>query len=99
MTLAVMVAYAAPGVAEVVRVTVPEGAKVADAVAASGLVARLQLVEGGLVYAIYGQRADRDTPLMPGDRVELTRPLIVDPKVARRARAARTRAAKAGSRK
>jgi putative ubiquitin-RnfH superfamily antitoxin RatB of RatAB toxin-antitoxin module len=38
-------------------------------------------------YAIFGQRARADTPLRDGDRVELTRPLLADPKDARRRRA------------
>ena len=38
--------------------------------------------------AIFGQRVDGSTPLRDGDRVEITRPLVCDPKVARRARAA-----------
>jgi putative ubiquitin-RnfH superfamily antitoxin RatB of RatAB toxin-antitoxin module len=38
-------------------------------------------------YAIFGQRARADTPLRDGDRVELTRPLVADPKDARRRRA------------
>jgi putative ubiquitin-RnfH superfamily antitoxin RatB of RatAB toxin-antitoxin module len=38
-------------------------------------------------YAIFGQRARADTPLRDGDRVELTRPLVADPKDARRQRA------------
>jgi hypothetical protein len=89
MRLSVAVAFAAPGVALLVDVTLPAGATVADAVAASGLVARCGLPEQALAYAIHGQRADRDTPLVDGDRVEMTRPLIADPKQARHARAAR----------
>jgi len=38
-------------------------------------------------YAIFGQRARADTPLKDGDRIELTRPLVADPKDARRRRA------------
>jgi putative ubiquitin-RnfH superfamily antitoxin RatB of RatAB toxin-antitoxin module len=69
-------------------VTLPAGATVADAVAASGLVARLGLARNAIAFAIYGQRADGAIPLRDGDRVEITRPLIADPKEARRTRAA-----------
>ena len=43
-----------------------------------------------LVAAIefFGQRAEGITPLADGDRVELTRPLVADPKRVRRKRAA-----------
>jgi putative ubiquitin-RnfH superfamily antitoxin RatB of RatAB toxin-antitoxin module len=38
-------------------------------------------------YAIFGQRVDAEAPLRDGDRVELLRPLLADPKEARRQRA------------
>jgi putative ubiquitin-RnfH superfamily antitoxin RatB of RatAB toxin-antitoxin module len=85
--LTVTVAYAAAGIEAVVPVTLPAGATVADAVAASNLVARFDL-PATIAFAIYGQRARPETPLVDGDRVELTRPLIADAKAIRRARAA-----------
>jgi len=87
MSLTVIVAYAAPDCQAIVPVTVPDGATVADAVAASDLVARLGL-PAGIGFAIYGQRARAETPLCDGDRVELTRPLTADAKSIRHARAA-----------
>jgi len=86
-TLAATVAYAAPGVEELVAVTLPVNATVAQAVALSGIVERLQLQGQELEVAIFGQRAQLDTPLANGDRIELTRALIADPKDVRRARA------------
>jgi hypothetical protein len=50
-------------------------------------VARLAL-PATIAYAIHGQRAAPDTPLVEGDRIELTRPLLADAKAARVARAA-----------
>lgn len=82
--------YAAPGVESLAQVELPATAVVADAVAASGLLDRHELDPRTLVYAIYGQRAAASTPLTAGDRVELTRPLVADPKEARRQRAERT---------
>jgi len=87
--LTVTVAYAAPGVETVMTLTIAAGATVADAVAASGVVERLALPSTAIGFAIHGQRADRDTPVADGDRIELTRPLRADPKQVRRARAAR----------
>jgi len=84
----VQVAYAGPEGILVVDVEVPSDASVADALAASGIVAHLDLFEAALSCAIHGQHADRNTPLRPGDRVELLRPLVADAKAARRARAA-----------
>lgn len=87
MTLAVTVAYAAPGVEAIVEVKLPAGATVADAVAASGVAARCGLAPASIGYAIHGQRAVACTPLADGDRVELTRPLAADAREARRTRA------------
>ena len=89
MAIAVTVAYAAPGIESLVRVALPVGAVVADAVALSGLLDRHDLDPRTLGYAIFGERAKPSTPLVDGDRVELTRPLFADPKDARRQRAAR----------
>lgn len=57
------------------------GATVGDALAACGL----DVPEGGEV-GIWGRRAPRSHVLRDGDRVEVCRPLVVDPKVARRER-------------
>ena len=77
------VVMAWPRVAESVRVELPAGACVADAVAAAGW-SGLPEVSG---YAIFGLRAQADALLSDGDRVELLRPLQADPKDARRKRA------------
>ena len=84
----VHVAYVAPGVERLVAVDVAAGATVADAVRASGIAVSGD-VPPDRVYAIFGQRADADTPLRDGDRVDITRPLVCDPKRVRRERAAR----------
>jgi uncharacterized protein len=83
----VVVAYAGPEGDVLENVTVAEGAPLADAVRASGIVERLRLFEAALGYAIFGERASAATPLRAGDRVELLRPLVADPKEARRQRA------------
>ena len=85
--LRVEVAYAATGVESRVALTLAPGSVVADAVAQSALVERLGLDAATLDYAIHGQRATPGTPLADGDRVELLRPLVAEPKAARRARA------------
>jgi putative ubiquitin-RnfH superfamily antitoxin RatB of RatAB toxin-antitoxin module len=87
MTLHVVVAYAAPGVEDIVTLALPDGAKVADALARAAIAERRGLDAEALAPAIFGQRADPATPLADGDRVELTRPLVADAKAARRARA------------
>ena len=86
----VTVVWAAPDVQDLVPVEVERGATLADAVRASGLVDRYALDPQRLRYAIYGRRTEDDALLAAGDRVEILRPLNVDPK------AARVRRAKAG---
>ena len=65
-----------------VLLVLPEGARVGDAIAASGLP--LAGVDG---QAVFGERIATDALLRDGDRVELLRPLQADPKDARRRRA------------
>jgi putative ubiquitin-RnfH superfamily antitoxin RatB of RatAB toxin-antitoxin module len=66
-------------------VAVAAGSTVADAIAASGILAQLPgFVPAGI--GIFGRRVESDTRLRDGDRVELYRPLRIDPKQARRNR-------------
>jgi hypothetical protein len=83
----VEVVYARPGGAQVANVSLPAGATLRDAVAASNLVDDLERYS----FGIFGKRAALDHPLAEGDRVEIYRPLAVDPKEARRVRARKKR--------
>lgn len=89
-TIAVEVVYAVPDRHWSVRLHLPCGATVADALARARLeqqVPGLDLATLGL--GIYGRKASLATVLDDGDRVELLRPLRADPKEARRRRQAR----------
>jgi uncharacterized protein len=83
----VEVCYAEPDRATRIALDLPVGATVAEAVRASGIVERLGPTSAGLTCAVFGRRVESDTTLEEGDRVELLRPLAVDPKQARRLRA------------
>jgi putative ubiquitin-RnfH superfamily antitoxin RatB of RatAB toxin-antitoxin module len=85
----VQVAYADAGGEALVDLDVPDDCTAHDAVARSGILARITAPHDDLGYAIFGRRVDADAPLAPGDRVEITRPLARDAKAARRARAGR----------
>ncbi len=85
--LRVQVAWASLSAQGVVDLALPVGATVGDAVAASNALARAGISEADVAYAIHGETAKAGTPLRDGDRVELTRPLVADPKAVRRARA------------
>lgn len=70
------------------RLALPEGSSVGDALAAA------PLAEAGLAAAdysgrvgIFGKLVELAQHLREGDRIELYRPLLIDPKDARRKRA------------
>lgn len=76
---------------------VPEGCTVRDAVEASALRGEQpQLDCASLQPGVWGRAVAWDQTLAPGDRVELCRPLAVDPKVARRERFQRQGSRRAG---
>jgi putative ubiquitin-RnfH superfamily antitoxin RatB of RatAB toxin-antitoxin module len=83
----VSVVWATPSVQDVVEVEVRAGATVGQAVDQSGLLTQYALDPARLGVSVFGQRSSREAPLAEGDRVELTRPLEIDPKAARIARA------------
>lgn len=65
-----------------VMLELPAGATVADAVSASGM-------DDGehVAVAVFGEKVEAAHVLREGDRIELLRPLTMDPKEARRRRA------------
>jgi putative ubiquitin-RnfH superfamily antitoxin RatB of RatAB toxin-antitoxin module len=83
--LQVEVVYALARAQEIVALQLPEGSSAGDAVAASGLAA------AGARLGIGGREVNPRQVLRDGDRVEILRPLAVDPKEARRLRARRRR--------
>ena len=90
--LRVTVAYAEVDRQWEVALVLAPGATVADAIAASGLAARLGPPGGAAPDAgIFHRPCPPDTVLRDGDRVEIYRPLQIDPKEARHQRVARKR--------
>ena len=83
----VHVVWATPDVQDIVPVELSPDASVADAVRHSGLVAHYGLDPASLRYARFGARIDPGARLADGDRVEIVRGLVADPKAARAARA------------
>jgi len=86
----VEVVLAGPGDADVSVVTLPPGATALDAVNASGVLVRHPGAAGAKL-GVYGTVVPESRPLADGDRVEVYRPLAMDPKEARRRRAKRRR--------
>jgi len=78
-----------PGSTDLVALTLPSGATADDALRASGLLQRHELPAEGLRLGIWSRACEPGTALRERDRVEIYRPLTVDPKEARRLRYSR----------
>jgi uncharacterized protein len=75
----------------------PAAATVGDALRAAGADPAFVGIDlDGAPIGVFGAPARREQPLYPGDRVEIYRPLALDPKAARRARVQQARALKSG---
>ncbi len=86
----VEVAYATSAEQVIINVKLPEQTTVESAIIASGVLTRFpDLNKTVLNVGIFGQISQLEQPLKQGDRVEIYRPLMRDPKEARRQRAAK----------
>ena len=75
------------GEVDEIELLLPAGATVAAALAASGMQGRYPQVDFSVLpVGIWGSFCDRSDALRDRDRVEVYRPLLVDPKEARRQR-------------
>ncbi|HCX33426.1 MAG TPA: RnfH family protein [Rhodocyclaceae bacterium] len=87
-SISVEVVYALPEKQEIVRLSVMAGSTAGQAIVASGLLDRYPEIDlDRNRIGIYGKLAAADAVLADHDRVEIYRPLIADPKQARRKRA------------
>lgn len=83
----VEVVYALPQEQVVVRLELEEGATVEAAICASGLLARYREIDlATQKVGIFGRVVGLEEVLRGRDRVEIYRPLIADPKEARKKR-------------
>ena len=98
-TIDVEVAYALPDKQQIVRLNVPEGTTALQAVKQSQLDNVFDDLEfsDDLKLGVWGKSVSCDRVLVSGERVEIYRPLLADPREARKARAARARAARTKS--
>lgn len=86
----VEVAYAAPSRQEVIELAVRPGASIEQVIRESGLLERFPEIDlARSRVGIFGEIAGLRDPVRDGDRVEIYRPLLADPKEARRRRAER----------
>ena len=82
------VAYARPDVQVILEVDVAEGATVEEAIRLSGILERFPEIDlSKQKVGVFAKVAPLSQALREWDRVEIYRPLIADPKAARRRRA------------
>lgn len=90
MTINIEICCALPERTLLFNVRMEEGSTVADALEASGMRDALPgLGEHAGRVGIYGKLTGLQQQLQAGDRVEIYRPLLIDPKETRRSRAKR----------
>ena len=98
-TINVEVAYARPDKQLILEVNVDAGTSVGGAIVQSGIMQEFPELETTLEHSavgIFGKLTKMETVLADGDRVEIYRPLIADPKEVRRKRAAEGKTMKKG---
>jgi putative ubiquitin-RnfH superfamily antitoxin RatB of RatAB toxin-antitoxin module len=93
----VEVAYARPDTQAILPVKVKRGATLVEAVKLSGILHNFAEIDLAVnKVGIFGKLSKLETPLRNGDRVEIYRSLIADPKEIRKQRAAQGKAMKKG---
>lgn len=93
------VAYALKDKQVILKVETEQELTALEAVKTSGVLDTFpELVPENLKLGIFGKVTKPDTVLQQGDRVEIYRPLIADPKEARKKRAAEGKSMKKGQR-
>ncbi|QQC64457.1 RnfH family protein [Paraburkholderia ginsengisoli] len=94
--LSIEVCYAASEGQTLIAVDLPEGATLQQALDASGILQRYPAIDlNTQKVGVFGKLKPLDAVLADHDRVEIYRPLLVDPKLSRQRRVEKTR--KAGS--
>lgn len=88
--VAVEVAYATPEEQLIIPMQVTEGTTVIEAIELSNILSRFPEIDlNKIKVGIFSQICKLDTVLKAKDRVEIYRPLLIDPMQARRQRAAK----------
>jgi putative ubiquitin-RnfH superfamily antitoxin RatB of RatAB toxin-antitoxin module len=90
-TLRVEIVYALRKRQALIALEVEDGTTAGQAIENSGILRQFPQIDPATSkVGVFGRVVPLDTPLRNGDRVEIYRPLEVDPKEARRARAKRS---------
>ena len=97
-TIPVEVVYALPDRQVIVALEMPADASIGDVIAQSGLLEQFPEIDTGKnKVGVFGKLGKLTDTLHAGDRVEIYRPLIADPKEVRKKRAAQGKVMKKGA--
>jgi putative ubiquitin-RnfH superfamily antitoxin RatB of RatAB toxin-antitoxin module len=90
LPIGIEVAYAVPTEQVLLRIEVPAGTTVQQAIEASGVLQRFPQIDlANAAVGIFSRPCKLGDTLKAGDRIEIYRPLLLDPKEARRKRASK----------
>ena len=93
--ITVEIAYALPEQQLVITIQIPERSSIENAIQTSGILQRFPEIDLNMnKVGIFGKLAKLESSLRHMDRIEIYRPLIVDPKAVRRNRAENAKALK-----
>lgn len=96
--ISIEVAYATPQEQVIISLEVPAGSTVGEVLGLSGIDRRFPEIDlDSVKTGIFGKLAKANATLNSGDRIEVYRPLIADPKEARKKRAAEGKVMKKGA--
>lgn len=88
-TRLIEIAYAAPDRQKIIECEIVQGTSVRDAIKQSDIVAYFPEIDPeNCDLGVFGKSVQPTYELVDGDRIEIYRPLIADPKEVRRQRAA-----------
>lgn len=97
--ISVEVAYALPNRQCILPVEVDAGATLEEAVHRSGILQHFpEIALENCKLGVFGKLRKREDVIGPGERVEIYRPLVADPKESRRRRAAHATKGRVGIR-
>ncbi len=86
--MSIEIAYATPQQSWLIALEVEAGTSIKQAITSSGILTQCPTIDlQKNKVGIFSKIVDLDTVLESGDRIEIYRPLILDPKQARRLRA------------
>ena len=95
--IAVEVAYAQPDEQLILKLEVAPGTTLQQAIEQAGILDRFPEIDPSKLKAgVFGKLKKLDQTLREGDRIEIYRPLIADPKQVRKQRAAEGKRMKKG---